>query len=109
MQVSLVLCGGLVHGPKDYKNYLVTRSRYFYHSLEMQTRNILNRIRRLFREAIILFFALYFMSDYPLTDYLTHFTLLLMAVYSLYEIGYIYNDFIRVKYDEKPTIRSYVE
>jgi len=49
------------------------------------------------------------MSDYPLTDYLTHFTLLLMAVYSLYEIGYIYNDFIRVKYDEKPTIRSYVE
>jgi len=52
-------------------------------------KNILNRIRRLFREAIILFFALYFMLDCHLTDYLTLFTLLLMAVYSLYEIGYI--------------------
>jgi hypothetical protein len=48
------------------------------------------------------------MLDYPLADYLKLFTLLLMAVYSLYEIGYIYNDFIRVEYDEKPTIRPYV-
>lgn len=72
-------------------------------------KNNLNRVRRLFREFTILFFALYFMLNYEFFNFLVLFALLLVAVYSIYEIGYLYNDFVRVKYDEKPTIRPYVD
>lgn len=71
--------------------------------------SVLNRLRRIFREAFILFPALFFMLKMDFLSYTFFFILFFIALNSIYEIGYVYNDWIRVKYDEKPTIRNYVK
>jgi hypothetical protein len=72
------------------------------------TGSSINRIRRIFREALILYPALFFMVNYTFIVYTLVFFLFFVAVNAMYEVGYIYNDYVRVKYDDKPRKRVYV-
>jgi len=69
----------------------------------------LNSVRRIFREAFILFPALFFMLNLNALSYALIFAMLFIVLHSIYEVGYVYNDWIRIRYEEKPTIRRYVE
>jgi len=69
----------------------------------------LNRLRRIFRESFILFPALFFMLDMDFLRYAMSFIMLFVVLNSIYEVGYVYNDWVRIKYDEKPRIRQYIK
>jgi hypothetical protein len=68
----------------------------------------IDKIRRIFREVLILYPALFFMLNYTFIVYTLIFFLLLVALNAIYEIGYIYNDYVRIRYDEKPRKRVYI-
>lgn len=63
-----------------------------------------------FRAAIVLFPALYFLLYPPcFWEFTVSFAILYMVLLAVYEIQYLINDYIAVKGEEKPTIRPYTK
>lgn len=66
-------------------------------------------LKHIFRDAIIFFPALFFILQQDFLTFTLNFSLLYVACYSLYEIGYLYNDCVTVKKEDKPKFRSYTQ
>lgn len=66
-------------------------------------------LKHVFRDAIIFFPALFFILQQDFFTYMLNFSLLYVACYSLYEIGYLWNDCVTVKKEDKPKFRPYTQ